>query len=59
MTPTPPIPPEVVARNSQEMELLTAFHSVYDQVDREYLISVTRKRAEAQKPRKPTLRIVG
>jgi len=47
-----------VARNDDERALLAAFRQVFDSEDRRYLIGVTRRCAEAQKPLRPVLQVV-
>jgi hypothetical protein len=44
--------------NYQEQLLLEAFRNITDQIDREYIIAVTQRRAAARVARKPILRLV-
>ena len=46
-----------LVRNEDERALLAAFRQVFDSEDRRYLIAITRRRAEAQEPRQPLLRL--
>ena len=57
------MPPNTVTssdlvRNEDERALLGAFRKVNDEEDRRYLIGVTRRCAEAQKPLRPVLQVV-
>jgi hypothetical protein len=45
-------------RLDKEQELLAAFRVISDEIDMDYIIAVTKKRAAAQKIRKPVLRLV-
>jgi hypothetical protein len=45
-------------RHDKEQELLAAFRAISDEIDLDYIISITKKRAAAQPVKKPILRLV-